>query len=129
MAFRQTIYGNKVEHNKAFWEDIDLGEKALPKEDVNNPYLLDVRHKKPVLIFVLGILTLVLSPVVLFNYIYGSEGVIKQVLVLCVIIYFILACEVFCIRLLRRFRAFRVKINKNIRKEELYVQQDDSDFH
>lgn len=129
LSFHESIYGREVKHDRRLWEGFGR-EGIVPSEQAYDPYLLDEKYKNPVPGFIIGLLSFIILPILVYCGCIGAYDLsIKQFAVLILIIYGLFSITVFFIRLSRRFRAFRVKINKNIQKEELYVQQNDTDFH
>lgn len=112
MAVKILVYGIEVRHDKTYWE-VEVCTQVMETE--NNPYWLPVRYNNPILPFVIGLGCYIAVPCFIWIYYLHFElsGFMQKVLFI-LIEYVLIVAIVILIRLVRRFRAFEVKLTERI---------------
>lgn len=79
-------------------------------ETENDFYLLPIRHKSPIISFVIGFLCyIIVSLLICYFYLHFTFSNLGQIIIFVIIEYVFIVLIVIVIRLVRRFTAFRVK--------------------
>lgn len=110
MGIRLIIYGNEVRHDRAYWEDTKPGRQDRVMEVQNDPYLLPVRIRNPIVPFMLLVGCYNIMPLVVVGYHFRvAFDRLIQIVIAFVIEYVMIVALVVFVRLLRRLRPFRVR--------------------
>lgn len=82
-------------------------------ETENDLYLLPIRHKSPIIPFVIGFFCYITVPLLIcYFYLHFTLSNLGQIIIFVIIEYVLIILIVVVIRFVRRFTAFRVKKKK-----------------
>lgn len=115
MGIRLLIYGNEVKHDKTYWKIQSLGGSDKVMETQNDPYLLPVRLRNPIVPFILFLCCNIMLFLVVWFYFQVIFNQVMQIVIAFIVEYVMIVAFVIFVRLLRRFRPFRVKRFNNFR--------------